>query len=83
MPRSGKRDASGTAPSDARGGGPRGDRGGRGGRRGGFTGNDEGMSLYLCIESVLATVPVESAFNVLAYDTESLIQPFAIGKLDP
>ena len=40
--RSGKRDASGTAPSEARGGAGS-ERGGRGGRRGGAQGNEQGM----------------------------------------
>ena len=46
--RSGKRNASCTAPSEARGGvaGAGGDRGGRGGRRGGATGSEGGRSRY-------------------------------------
>lgn len=45
LPRTGKRDASGTAPSEARGAGTAGR--GRGERRGGFSGNDGGTSEIL------------------------------------
>ena len=45
LPRTGKRDASGTAPSEARGAATGGR--GRGERRGGFSGNDGGRSEIL------------------------------------
>ena len=46
LPRSGKRNAPDSAPSEPRGGTGGSDRGGRGGRRGGYSGNDEGMPSY-------------------------------------